>query len=235
MCAISATMPVGPIGSFGGSLSRGVFERCLHASYDSNPVSRGKDFLEIQKFLTSQILSSASKRAKAERAQSKNSTPVFTKTDNVNAIDSSPKPELQEAEQEVSTMSSGSSAVAQRPSIRGLGRGAKNLAALKARASSGGSTELDNNSGRSQASNDDISKPNVSGNKQNEGSSTGEDAGVASQATGDEKDGESSPGSSSPGMQGRRGKGFGVKNLAAMRARSIQKPPAAGPQKDSGT
>ena len=235
MCAISATMPVGPIGSFGGSLSRGVFERCLHASYDSNPVSRGKDFLEIQKFLTSQILFSASKRAKAERAQSKNSTPVFTKTDNVNAIDSSPKPELQEAEQEVSTMSSGSSAVAQRPSIRGLGRGAKNLAALKARASSGGSTELDNNSGRSQASNDDISKPNVSGNKQNEGSSTGEDAGVASQATGDEKDGESSPGSSSPGMQGRRGKGFGVKNLAAMRARSIQKPPAAGPQKDSGT
>ena len=237
MCTISAAMPVGPIESLGGSLSRGVFERCLHSSYDSNPVSRGRDFLEIQKFLTSEILASGVRRAKLECLHSKNNPPVNpTKPDCSTTEEPSSKPE-QFVEQDVGPSGS---AMAQRPSIRGLGRGAKNLAALKARASSTppaqeGATEMDS-SGRSLASNDESGRSNLNGNKQGEMSTTeGTLAEGTSQSVGDERDGEMNPGSSSPAMQARRGKGFGVKNLAAMRARSIQSPATDGPPKEDET
>jgi hypothetical protein len=65
ICAASTSSPLAGIGSLGGSLSRYAFERCLHSAYDANPIIPEPHFVQVHKFITSEI-ASAAKQIKLE-------------------------------------------------------------------------------------------------------------------------------------------------------------------------
>jgi hypothetical protein len=213
ICALTATMHGGPIDSLGGSLSRSTFERCVHSSYASNYVSPGRDFFEVQRFISSEILAGAARRAKREREQPKlaptphQANPAVAPTDQPNQTEEKPTAPPSLAASQSSAMS--------QAKVHGLGRGAKNLAALKARAASPPPTQAPNDAETLDASipNDDgIRDESLDGNTDGRALSEGDS----------NADGETD-GGSPLNMHGRRGKGFGIKNLAAMRARTTKK------------
>jgi hypothetical protein len=213
ICTLTATMQGGPIDSLGGSLSRSTFERCLHSSYASNYVSPGQDFLEVQRFISSEILAGAARRAKREREQPKlaavphQAKPDIAPTDQPSQMEEKPTAPPSVAASQSLAMS--------QAKVHGLGRGAKNLAALKARAASPPLTQAPNDAETLDASvpNDDgVRDESLDGNADGRASSEGDG----------NADGETD-GGSPLNIHGRRGKGFGIKNLAAMRARTTKK------------
>lgn len=66
----STTYPHGRRESVGGSIPRNVIERSLHASYDNLCAVPGDDLFHVQSFITNQILSAAKSRAQQEKAKS---------------------------------------------------------------------------------------------------------------------------------------------------------------------
>jgi hypothetical protein len=178
-------MPVGRIGSLGGSASRSALERCLHSSYDSLPALPGNDFIEVQRYITGEIASLARARklepslarsrvpeqlakVKAEVSRDKTratpvvesqrrrsapvkselvppqvtrqpSLPIQQKKQTARApqvAPAAPHEQVAPVKLEPAAPAVKEEAKVQKPVIRGLGRGAKNLAALMKRAAS---------------------------------------------------------------------------------------------------
>ena len=205
-------MSVGPVGSLGGSLSRCVFEQCQGSFHDLCDSMTNQGLSRIGQLIASKALSAVSTRTKEARNEASKPSESYAKKESP-AIDTGESQAV-----------SATPAQSQRNAIRGLGRGAKNLAALKARASTSPHPQS------SMEENLDGTAPagmNASGRSINveAGGSESSNAGHSGQggtSAGDEANENPSPGSPANGA-GRRGKGFGVKNLAAMRARSIKK------------
>jgi hypothetical protein len=101
--ALTASMPTAAVLSLGGAVSRLSFESSLFSSIDMSIVSGGKAYEEVRQYLISGLLASVTK------------LPGVVNTGGTNATSTE--------EMKVS-----------RAPVGGLGRGAKNLAALKARA-----------------------------------------------------------------------------------------------------
>jgi hypothetical protein len=53
----STSMPIGPAGSLGGSISSTAVERCLYSAYDSYETVQGRDFLTVQNYIKEEMLS----------------------------------------------------------------------------------------------------------------------------------------------------------------------------------
>ena len=61
ICAASTSSHLAGIGSLGGSLSRYAFERCLHSAYDASTIIPEPNFVQVHKFITSEIASAVKK------------------------------------------------------------------------------------------------------------------------------------------------------------------------------
>jgi hypothetical protein len=61
ICAASTSSHLAGIGSLGGSLSRYAFERCLHSAYDASPMIPEPNFVQVHHFITSEIASAVKK------------------------------------------------------------------------------------------------------------------------------------------------------------------------------
>ena len=55
-------MPIAPNGSLGGAVSRSVLDRSLHAAYDRLPALPSNDFWMVQNFVTDKIFAEARTR-----------------------------------------------------------------------------------------------------------------------------------------------------------------------------
>lgn len=243
----SSTMPCGHVGSLGGSLSRDVLERSLHAAFDHLPVVPKDDFVQVQHFITEQIFGEARTRkvptksrdderetrgddvhrnvnvtmkqrnsfavpapapAQTRQPQVPAESPVTTEAlpkAVPNAVQESTHQDMVTQTPEASIDDSS----AQKLLPRGMGRGAKDLAALMRRTST--------------------STPPIQENvvNENDGTTAGDEAVMT--ATPEETLAldstnaalqEESCADGEDAMGQRRGKGFGIKNLAAMRARA---------------
>lgn len=243
----SAMMPFGSIGSVGGSVSRNVLERSLHVSYDSLPVVPDDDFVHVQHFVTDQIRAEARTRTVPPKAREderdsrppenhENATSTMYPAKHQNSfavpppapaqprkIEAPVAPQVQQ--RPVPTQQVDGNANVPTPSEdgdkalpRGLGRGAKNLAALMQRTST--STP--------PAGQDDDTKKGGTGTSNNASPSEVKQAestlGSAPEATPNEAPEVNEVNEETDDGTGqRRGKGFGIKNLAAMRARASNK------------
>ncbi len=109
---------------FDGRISRTASERCIHSFVDCNTFSQGRGFEEVRRYISSEILSvAASKRRRVEQATVSNQATIDPVVINPKLSD-----RLNERH-----MKGGKEARIRSPVV-GLGRGAKDLAALKARA-----------------------------------------------------------------------------------------------------
>ena len=199
--------------SLGGCLSRTTFERSLLSSFDSSLVIGGNAFHEVKKFLVSAV---SSIEPVLKKTRGETSTPRQVSI-------------ISAAEAKVSDQSLRKSSVS-----KGLGRGAKDLASLKEQSSvsappltaaftsvsmveetiNSGTTE-DSASGSFPSS----SKSPLTPPSQQEQLSVNHQRKQNDQEN-DDVSGESG-GENQSAATPRKGKGFGVKNLAAMRARSL--------------
>jgi hypothetical protein len=216
--------------TLGGCLSRETFERGLHLTYDRSSVIGENAFTDLKSFIIASVTPSNSKRLKVEP----------------------PKPTMKTSTDEALKGRKS-------PSVRGLGRGAKDLAALKARAgqiSSNPSTDIPTGSTESTQVASSVkeqantvtklgatqtSKVVAQGASDTapQTSETKPDLSKTSKSIpivpGTSKASEQQPGvmtdesgidaadpteSKQQSLAQRRGKGHGVKSLAAMRARS---------------
>lgn len=223
--ASSASMPIGRAGSIGGALSSQALERCLYSAYNSLPSVPGKDFATVQNYITAEIASLARDRKslappkpRAEITDHRVSRqPIRQSPVQISPQDVMLDPSLQPRPISVQIRANSVSSIehsnviigqAKAPaipppaipsradsqnSVNGLGRGAKNLAALIRRESTG----------------DVSATANVSDTQQNDSANATKEE---TQSSGAEQM-----------ATARKGKGFGTKDLAAMRARSIQK------------
>ena len=182
-----ASMPGGSR-SLGCCLSRATFERSLFSSFDKNSVIRGSTFNEVKKFVVSAV-----------------TPPIETQSNKVEASSKqaeAPKPNKVKEEMPKS------------PGSRGLGKGAKDLASLKARSSFSetASTSSSISTVKASGAADFSTRPAAQ-------------SGAAQNPSTPPKEPEKAVDSASAPSQvlttPRKGKGFGVKDLAAMRARSL--------------
>lgn len=211
--AFAASLPSGAVLSLGGSVSRLSFERSLFSSLDMSVVTGGSAYDTVRQYLTTELLSSvvSAKTKKAEPASQ--SAGALSKR----ASSASPF--------EIPTKEKKKGPV--RPPVGGLGRGAKNLAALKARASvatkeSGGGANSSPTPGAGSVKGSSAlqaQEPGASVTKTTE--SRPPDTNDASNGpTADSKTKDSATQQEAEPATGvRKGKGFGVKNLRAMMAR----------------
>jgi hypothetical protein len=222
--AITARMHTGAVLSLGGSVSRLSFERSLFSSLDMSAATVVNSSDEVRQYITSELLSSIEpKPAPIQMNETKFGIPM-TRTSETSRSDAPTE------EQKSLSMAQN---INSRPPIGGLGRGAKDLAALKARASV---TSKDSVGGPAATAQ---SLPSESGPTMAppEASITAteplpaEKPGVQNAATTDDEEKPSLK--SQPPMPkhqpmgvSRKGKGFGVKNLRAMMARSASVPKA---------
>jgi hypothetical protein len=227
--ALTARMHTGAVLSLGGSVSRLSFERSLFSSLDMSAATGGSSSEEVRQYITSELLSSiVPKPVKAEPSipiQMSETKPGLPMTQTSERSQSDTPTEEQK-----------SLSVAQnivlRPPIGGLGRGAKDLGALKARASV---TKKDNAGGPGAAAQNLVSEsgltvpPPEASIAATEPPPPAENPDVQKLATTDDEDkGKVNPPmpKHQPMAVSRKGKGFGVKNLRAMMARSAPVPKA---------
>eukprot|EP00980_Cylindrotheca_fusiformis_P010328 scaffold2299_cov131-Cylindrotheca_fusiformis.AAC.15 len=247
--ASSASMPSGSSASLGGSVSSTALERCLYSSFDSSPFVPGPDFSNVQSYIVKEITSLARERKHQLPVPSEDKhgqTPQMNETKQLPSISSSgsrtqavaeevaqpgivlppsvqqPPPRPQQPKSVTAphtmvvpnaTLVPGASVAEKKEEkpVVGLGRGAKNLAALMQRAApkpdlEPAATPSTNTTaqlkGRAENPTTAQNKVNTSSKVSDSGSK--EDIDELGVSTG----------------SGRRGKGFGSKNLAALRARS---------------
>jgi hypothetical protein len=220
--ALTARMHTGAVLSLGGSVSRLSFERSLFSSLDMSAATVVSSSDEVRQYITSELLSSIEpKPASTQMNETKFGIPM-TQTSETSRSDA--------PTEEQKSLSAAQNNVL-RPPIGGLGRGAKDLAALKARASV---TSKDNVAGPVAAAQSHASEsgPTVA---PPEAAITAtepppaENPDVQKGTTTDDEEKRSLQ--SDPPMPkhqpmgvSRKGKGFGVKNLRAMMARSAPVP-----------
>lgn len=123
MGCLMAGYPSRKSDSYNGRISRTASERCSHTLFKSNPFSYGETFDRVRKYVASDIMSVAS--AKRRRVEIKEQTLVVPTTSK-HVIEAELMPsDCKEPEVKETRI---------RSPVVGLGRGAKDLAALKARA-----------------------------------------------------------------------------------------------------
>jgi hypothetical protein len=121
--ALTASMPTGAVLSLGGSVSRLSFERSLFSSLDMSSAVGGIASDEVRQYITSELLSSiAPKPMKVEPSTRMSESKIGP-----------PLTQASETRQPAKNLPPVQRVV--RPPIGGLGRGAKDLGALKARSS----------------------------------------------------------------------------------------------------
>jgi hypothetical protein len=228
--ALTARMHTGAVLSLGGSVSRLSFERSLFSSLDLSAATGGSSSEEVRQYITSELLSSiVPKTVKVEPSipiQMSETRPGLPMTQTSERSQSDTPTEEQKSLPVAQN-------IVMRPPIGGLGRGAKDLGALKARASV---TKKDI-AGPAAAAQSLASEPGPTVAPP-ETSITAteppppppaEKPDVQKEATTDDE--EKRAVQSNPPMAVARkgkglGKGFGVKNLRAMMARSAPVPKA---------
>ena len=211
--AMTTTSSMGAIRSLGGTTSRLTFERTLFASANTGKVSGVEAFSDVHRFISSRIAPSL---------------PVQTGISNVHKDESSVQEPAGIRHKDRKSPSTG----------MGLGRGAKDLASLKARtsitakSSSGvsataavgavttkapvGASVNPQGSATAKSAPGTVAPPDKSSDVRREAAGA---AVAPMDATGSQK--AASETEQNLVAIPRRGKGFGVKNLAAMRARSL--------------
>jgi hypothetical protein len=214
LCTASFTMPHGRQESVGGSVSRSAIERSLHASYDHLCALPGKDLFDLQQYVTDQILAEAKTRIVPAKPKVDESTrTLVSETTPRNPLPKQPnsftvpppapapgrsqpiattRPVPQEQTNRVQAI-----APTQEATIRGMGRGAKDLTALMQR-----STSLVAEPSANELTDAAPHVFTTAGNTEIGATVLTEDS-LAGSVGGE-----------------RQGKGFGTKNLAAMRARA---------------
>lgn len=216
--ALTARMHTGAVLSLGGSVSRLSFERSLFSSLDMSAATVVNSSDEVRQFITSELLSSIeAKPASIQMNETKVGIPMTQNSETSRS----------DAPAEGQKRLSAARNIVPRPPIGGMGRGAKDLAALKARASV---TSKDNVGGPVAAAQSLPSEPSPTVPPPEASTSATEplpveNPGVQNGVTTDDEERRSLQ--SRPPMPkhqpvgvSRKGKGFGVKNLRAMMARS---------------
>ena len=240
MHALTAGMQVGAPFSLGGCSSRLTFETSLFGALDNSVVADRTAFADLQAFMTSALAPSA-ERMKVEdqepNARTDATVPIsLVKDENLDQAELASIGSSQPL-----TEASGSIELERTP-FGGLGRGAKDLASLKAR-----SSILQKNVPPSSFGPGSLEVENVSTKIEGDtGSNTVETSAAAGALPSDVAGSAASsaalggvpnqePITNSDQVQHvtvhRKGKGAGVKNLAAMRARSLTIKPAEGEEK----
>lgn len=280
MYVLVSSMSIGNTQSVGGSISRTTFERSLFESLSPSVMPGGTAPDDVRKFITSKLAPPPQKLLKAEEKAPETTSRKPSATTPKKASSRNPKaPKPPSAS--VANVSKASAPAAtgsktttpkgcKSPYGGGLGRGAKDLAALKARASFSKKNEQSADVG-APTSNPPSSAPPPRDATANRPAAPGaattttqqaasQQAPTSSSSTEERKADDSvtpspapAPSPASPdtdqqnkstetmeakksqSAQGvRLGKGFGVKNLAAMRKRSVtQKPPSADDKADA--
>jgi hypothetical protein len=220
--ALTARMHTGAVLSLGGSVSRLSYERSLFSSLDMSAATVVNSSDEVRQYITSELLSSIEpKPASIQMNETKVGIPLTQASETSRS----------DAPTEERKRLSAAQNIILRPPIGGLGRGAKDLAALKARASV---TSKDNVGGPVAAAQSLPSEPGPTAAPPEASIAApealpAENPGAQKAATTDDE-GKRSLQNQSPMPKhqpmgvSRKGKGFGVKNLRAMMARSVPKP-----------
>jgi hypothetical protein len=143
---VAGTMPMSSIDSLGGTVSRLSFERCTFAPLNTTQILKGVAFDDVHSFLTTQLWAASLERQKALKVQGFTSKSSASQKPSISDVQheaatakkddfSVPKPPTKTN----TTVPDGSTARSLIPRLGrggknlGLGRGAKNLAALMAR------------------------------------------------------------------------------------------------------
>ena len=196
---------MGEEGLLGGSALRLAVERCSFASYDESQLFLSPGFDSVQSFIAESI-NLESKKPKHEWLDP---DPAAERT-----LDDISPSSSQLNEKDTDQIPSKSSPLP----AGGLGREAKNLAMLKARAAAAAAAANSDAASASSARAIDGKPPDQSSpgtgkpfNQSGDNGASGADKQVLPQQ----------------GARSGKGKGFGVKNLAAMRARSVSASPAS--------
>lgn len=232
-----SSLPIGNVGSMGGSVSRTAVERCLYSSYDNFPMQPMRDFDEVHDYLTERIFSEARTRKltpkprEDEKTSTSNSVKINDQSfavpppapapprktevtvpppsvvQKVPAPTAEPTPPAPAAEAPASGTPVGEESA--NAGIRGMGRGAKNLAALIRRSTPAAST--------AETGQSDSGTATASGSTDEK--TTDEKKELNADATDKPADGADSKSESGADGQ-KQGKGFGRKNLSALKARA---------------
>jgi len=210
---LTSGMSVGSARSVGGSISRIAFEQSLFSSLEPSVSPGGSASDDVRKFITTKLKPSATTRLVSASTTAKDT-----------AADPSHHVSAATAGQVTNAPAPPTVGIS-KPVHGGLGRGAKDLAAIKARTSSLKSTQqgdLGTGSPGATAPSSNSQSPTAPPGSSPSGTanapSPAAPAPVAPTVPSTEK--------KSPVAQGvRLGRGSGVKNLAAMRARSITQKP----------
>lgn len=230
-----SSMSIGGARAIGGTISRTAFERSLSASHEATIEPHADGFDELKDFITSKILPPLRMNVKYEE-------PIPNKSlDSSGATTSSAVPMVS------STPSSKPRSV---QGGGGLGRGAKDLGALRTRSitqrnAAAATVSATTSQAATNASRNPSYEPQACGppalSPFTRAESTSNLAPVPQETSLSRSSPVAEPApalSTDPNPQTinivRRGKGFGVKNLAAMRARSITKPTDLEEEKPQG-
>jgi len=224
---MTSSLSVGNARSIGGSVSRPTFERNLFASQVATYPGPGVGFKETKRLLLDNLCPPIDFTPRHEQRRQSPSA----------SIESAPPPlRVSEALLTQPSPTPAQESQESKSPILGLGRGAKDLKSLKAR-SSVTKANVDQG-GMPTVGQGSSSDPTTVADAAQSGAETplnhpGQNADLA-QAGAKDAAAASSPASTetgSPKVQGavavRKGLGFGVKNLAAMRARSITHKPSS--------
>jgi hypothetical protein len=227
-----SSMSIGGARAIGGTISRTAFERSLSSSHEASIEPRPAGFDELKDFITSKISPPLQVKVKYEESMPNKSLDSSAVTTSSAVPMASSKPR---------TIQGGG----------GLGRGAKDLGALRAR-----SITQRNAAAAAVSATTATATPEAAVNASSDSIYAPQDCGPSTVSPLTRAESTSDPGTAPKGSSQplslpptepappsptesdtqtinvvRRGKGFGVKNLAAMRARSITKHPDAEEEK----
>ena len=204
--SLATTMPQGIARSAGGCMSRTVFESSLFSSLNESTGQTSADFDGVKRFITSKLSVFTPAKEKAR--------PPISPTALAAHVSTEQRLSSTQGVQEMEVPLTNMPVIAAPPSVErrvsatpgGLGRGAKDLASLKARTT------------RPEAAR---ASPIVGAAAGPSRSDTPSQSAAAAADTSDMLTPTSEDRLDALQQSARRGKGFGVKNLATMRARSV--------------
>ena len=203
--SLTTTMPQGFARSAGGCMSRAAFESSLSSCMNESTGQTSTDFDSVKGFITKKlsVFTPAKEKVRPPVSPTALADPVSTER----SVSATPVAQEKEGPLKSHPVIAAPAAMERRVSATpgGLGRGAKDLASLKARAT------------RPEASR---ASPVIAGPVGPTRLDTPSQSAAATDSS-EKLTPSSEDMSDSLQQSARRGKGFGIKNLAAMRARSV--------------
>lgn len=221
--AFVTTLPTGSVQYHGGAMSRNTYERTVLAAAETSFTPFGPAFYQLKEFIWDKLAPGYTMPVDFQKPKPLTAAPSASSRPRAAIGTNNALPSAGTTQNTVANAGEGAQEVRQKIQVGGLGRGAKNLASLKMRSSG---TKLVGTAMNDISESDKLSVSSASkGQQASSGSTTEVGASQAQQAvampTKSEKATEDES-KESGGVQSVRpkGKGFGIKDLAAMKARS---------------